>query len=253
LVLLGFLLLGLLGFDSVRSGRDFGWFAYQQPGQWYLSSDQYPGVIVGGAGQYSDAALLTFGLWPYPSRGWRWAVLVLVTFVATVIWYGWRARRAGAASTRSFVRLVLGGALAIVVANVFVAWAGSLPNPAELVTTVGLPVALLGVVAGLYWRLGSGRRWVAMISLFCVFAGACSVLGWLAPPLVDPAIITGGLLGLAWLERSALLAFVAVAAFAGMVIFPAGVLSMLVPAMLLLGGAIAVLVRTAASPGPAPS
>jgi hypothetical protein len=48
---------------------------------------------------------------------------------------------------------------------------------------------------------------------------------------------------LAWFERSRALAGVAVAGLVAMVVFPVGVLSTLVPAVIMLAAAIGVLVR----------
>jgi hypothetical protein len=80
------------------------------------------------------------------------------------------------------------------------------------------------------------------------------VLGALAPALTDPVIIAVGLLGLARVERSLLLAGVAVASFVAMVTLPAGTLDTLIAALVLLVGGIAALVlrgRAATAP-PAP-
>ncbi|HEV2781384.1 MAG TPA: hypothetical protein VGX25_18535 [Actinophytocola sp.] len=252
LALLGFLLLGGLGLDSVRTARDFGWFAYRPSGTYLISAEQYGAGVDSLSVRYFDYPAMAFDLWQYPSRDWPWQVIVIATFVVTVAWYGWRARRTGGASARPFVALAAGGGVAIAAAYVIAAWAAAVPKPSELVTSVALPLALLGGVAGAwaYFRLGPGRRAAAVISVVCLLVGAATLLGSQLPPLVDPVIITVGLLGLAWWERSVLLALVAVAVLAAMAAFPVGTLSALVPAMLLLVGAIAALVlRGRPAPG----
>jgi hypothetical protein len=77
------------------------------------------------------------------------------------------------------------------------------------------------------------------------------VLGAWSPGLLDPVIIAGGLLILARYERSRLLAVVAVAVLVAMVVFPVGMLSTLIPAVMMLAAAIVALVRQSGAPEPA--
>jgi hypothetical protein len=106
LVLLGFGLLGLLGWDSVRAGQEFGWFSYTPlpPEIGYVA--QQNTLIVA-----SYSAGTPFGLGRFPAQGEAWAVLVTATLVATAVWYGWRARRSG--SVRTYVAVAVAGGIAV--------------------------------------------------------------------------------------------------------------------------------------------
>lgn len=249
LVLLGFGLLGLLGWDSVRRGSDFGWLAYTP-----LPSDM-------GYGVSQDALVAAYvtvdmpsGLGRFPVQDSAWVVLVTVTLVATAAWYGWRARRASGASGRAQVAVAVGGGIAVPVGYVAAGVAGTADEPAGLITSVGLPLIALGGLAGTwaYFRLGSGRRAaVAVIGVVCLVVGFATVLGAWAPGLFLPVVIAGGLLALARFERTRLLALVAVAVLVAMLVFPAGTLSMLIPAALMLAGGIVGLARQGGAGAPA--
>ena len=90
-----------------------------------------------------------------------------------------------------------------------------------------------------------------MTSAICLLVGTGTVLGAWAPGLLEPVVITGGLLALARFERSRLLAVVALLVLAAMLVFPVSTLSMLVPAMVVLAAAITVLVRQGGTSEPA--
>jgi hypothetical protein len=185
-------------------------------------------------------------------RDWPWAVLVTTTLVATAAWYGWRARRAGG-SVRGHVALAVGGGIVVPTGYVVVGMADTTTDPAKLVTSVGLPLIGLGVLAmaWAYFRLGPGRKAAALISAACLVVGLGTVLGAWSPGLVDPVIIAGGLLALARFEHSRLLAAVAVAVLLVMAVFPVGTLSTLIPAVILLAAAIVAVVRQSGAPEPA--
>lgn len=251
LVLLGFALLGLLGWGSVGADEDFGWFAYAplESDSIFTSQEAYRPR---GDVQLEDhsTSLLKVDAQRYPLRDWPWAVLVAGTLVATVAWYGRRARRAGG-SVRTYVMVAVGGGVAVLLAYAAGGLADAIPDPAGLVTSVGLPLVVLGALAGTwaYLRLGPWQRQAAMISVLCLMTGAGTVLGAWAPGLLDPVIIAGGLLALARFERSRLLAAVAVAVLATMAVYPVGTLSMLVPAMIVLAAGIVALVRQGRTAG----
>lgn len=247
LVLLGFGLLGLLGWDSVRASQDFGWFSYTP-----MSSDPvHLDTAILSPGADYQARAVSFNLTQYPMRDWPWAVLVTTTLVATVAWYGWRARRADG-SVRGHVALAVGCGILVPAGHVVVGMADTTADPAKLVTSVGLPLIGLGVLAAAWacFRLGPGRRAAALISAACLVVGVGTVLGAWSPGLLDPVIIAGGLLTLARFERSLLLAVVAVAVLVAMVVFPVGMLSTLIPAVMMLAAAIVALVRQSGPPQP---
>jgi hypothetical protein len=233
LVLLGFGLLAMLGWDS----EDFGWFAYapSSDGGTYLGTEQYVAR--------NSVVLVRFEQGRYPPRDWPWPVLVTTTFVATVAWYGWRARRSADVSTLRYVALALGGGIAVLVGYAAAGIADVAEDPAGFVSSVGLPLLALGGVAGA-WALsrhGPGRRVAALVSVGCLVVGLGTVLGTWSPGLYDPVVIAAGLFALARLERSRLLVVVAATALVAMVAFPTGTLSMLLPAAVALAGAIAAL------------
>jgi hypothetical protein len=238
LVLLGFGLLGLLGWDSVRAGQDFGWFSYTP-----LPSDigyvQQNTLIVAS---YSEGT--PSGLGRFPVQDEAWVVLVTATLIATAAWYGWRARRSG--SVRTYVALAVGGGIAVPAGYVAADVAGTVAAPAALVTSVALPLIGLGGLAGAwaYFRLTEWRRVaVVTIGVGCLVVGVATVLGTWSSGLFLPVVIAGGLLALARFERSRLLALAAGVVLVAMVVFPAGPLSTLIPAAIMLAAGILSLVR----------
>lgn len=246
LVLLGFGLLGLLGWDSMPPGEDFGWLAYAPPPSLENSYFVDTQILVG-----TDVAV-NFDVKRYPMRDFGWAVLVLATLVVTLAWYGWRARGTGGA-VRTYVALAVVGGVAVPAAHIVAGMAGAMPDPAGLITSVGLPLFVLGALTGA-WAYSRRRPWhrtAATISVACLVIGIGTILGAWAPGLLDPVIIAGGLVALARFERSRLLVAVAGVVLVAMVAFPAGTLSMLVPAALMLAAAIVVLVRQSGAGAPA--
>ncbi|HEX6355581.1 hypothetical protein [Actinophytocola sp.] len=237
LVLLGFGLLVLLGWDSVQVREDFGWFAYEPTQEFESVQQSYTAIMV------------VFDQSQFPVRDTSWALLVIATLVATAAWYGWRARRAGG-SVRTYVTLAVVGVLSVPVAYFAAGMAGTTPDPASLLTSVGLPLLGLGALAGAwaYLRPGPWRRAAAMISVVSLVIGVGLVLGAWSPGLIEPVIITFGLLALARFERSRLLAAVAGVVLVAMVVFPFGTMSLLAPAAVLLLGGIVALVRQSGLP-----
>jgi hypothetical protein len=244
LVFLGFGLLAMLGWESApTTPEDFGWFAYAPyTGDEYLGTDQYTDNSVVLETHAVSVAQLSPGL--YSMRDFPWTVLIIATLVATMAWYGWRTRRAGG-SVRPYVVVAVCGGLAVPVAYVATGMASAVADPAGMATSVGLPLLGLGVLTGAWAHLRPGRwrRAAAMVSAACLLVGVGTVLGAWAPGMLDPVIVTGGLLALARFERSRLLALVAVLVLAAMLAFPVDTLGMLVPAMVVLAAAIVVLVR----------
>jgi hypothetical protein len=244
LVLLGFGLLALLGWNSTRPFRDIGWIAYQP-----LPATS--GYVVGGGGVATAyVGLSQSGLGLAPVRDRAWVVLVTVTLVATMAWYGWRARRAGD-SAGTYVALAVGGGIAVPVGYVAAAVTDAAADPAGLVTPVALPLVALGGLALVWARVRLGPRWrvvVVAVGVACLLVGLATMLGAWAPGLFLPVVIAGGLLALARFERSRLLALVAVAVLAALLVFPLGTLSTLVPAVIVLAAAVVSLARRPVAP-----
>ena len=246
LVLLGFGLLGLLAWHIVRPVRDFGWFAY----------DPLPtgsGYVIEGAGTNMATAYLTVrppGLDWVPLQGRAWVVLVALTLVATMAWYGWRGRRAGG-SARAFVAVAVGGGIAVPLGYVAADVTGAAADPAGLVTAVALPLVALGGLALVWARARLGPRWrvvVVAVGVACLLVGLATILGAWEPGLFLPVVIAGGLLALARFERSRLLALVAVAVLAALLVCPYSTLGTLVPAVIVLAAAVVSLARRPAAP-----
>jgi hypothetical protein len=228
LVLLGFGLLTLLGWETVTALDDRDWFAYGPTG--YEVTQTMVAVSV------ADSPL------GFPSRDWPWAVLIVVTLVGTVAWYAFRARRAGG-SVRTHVALAVAAGLAVPACYIVAGLAGAIADPAGMVLSVGLPLLVLAALAGTAARSGFWRRTAAAVAIVCAVTGFATVLGAWSPGLLESALITVSLLALAWYERSRLLAVTAVAVPVALVALPDGVLAMLVPAAIALAVAIAALVR----------
>lgn len=234
LVLLGFGLLVILGWKSLGTSQAFGWFAYAP---FYGETQDLYGTSV----LYSTSIGVDLTVKLFPMRDSVWAWLVIVVLVATTAWYGWRARRAGD-SIRTHVTVGIGGTVAVLACYL----AAAAADPADdegVATSVALPLVGLGVLAGAwaYLRPGRARRVAAVLGIGCLAVGVGTALGVWAPGLVDPILIAGGLLALARVERSRLLAVVAGAVLVAMVAFPTGTLSLLLPATLLLLAGVVVL------------
>ena len=233
LVLLGFGLLALLGWESVRTAGDFGWFAYTPATPDFEIYQDLTGIsefesyaVLHGMelSESEDIVPLVIGASP---RGW--AVLITVSLVGTLAWY---ARR----PVWRYVAAALGGSAAI--------WLSYLIVGTDGLGAVGLPLLALGVLTGAYFRLG-GRRWVGALSAVCLGAGGAVVLGSWLPELVEPVLIAAGLCALAWFERSRLVAVVACLVPAALLVLPDGMPRVLVPAMLVLAAAVVALARPA--------
>jgi hypothetical protein len=243
LALLGFGLLLLLGWESVRTPEDFGWFAYAPAS----SYDTAIAVAVRPApgGVNTAAPLLAYSLF----WDWTWTVLITVTLVGTAAWYAVRTRR----SVRRYVVVAAGGAVAVWACHFAAGIADASDDPTELIPSVALPLVALGVLAGAWAHLRPGprHRTAVTISVCCLLAGVAVLLGAWSPGLLDPVFLACGLLALAWFERSRLVAVVAGLVLAARLVFPDGTLSTLVPAVVVLVAVIVALVRRNSLAAPA--
>lgn len=234
LALLGFGLLALLGWDSLPPSQDFGYFSYAP-----LSYQDY--VLSPGRQYSSTAVLLSFE--HHRMLDWSWAALVTVTLVGTVLWYGWRTRRAGSGSVRRYLVLAVAGGIAVPVGYLVALIASTAEEPAAVITSIGLPLVVLGGLAGVWARFGPGRWVSVVISVPCLVFGVATVLGAWWPELFTPVVVAVGLLMLARVERSRFLAVVAGAVLVALVASPAGTLTALIPAVIVLAAAIVALAR----------
>lgn len=224
LVLLGFGLLAKLAWDVVRPDLP--------------SIAEAPGAA-------NSVAILTpgaqYGPLPFDTgaspRDWTW-LLVTVVLVGTMMWYGVRAR-----SVWRHLAVAAGAVVMVLACHVIAGIADAVSEKGELVRSVGLPLVVLGVLTGAYYRFESRRRAVAVVSVVCLAFGVSALLGAEAPGLFDPVVMMCGLLVLAWYEGSRVVAVLAVVVPMAFLAFPYGILSTLVPAVIVLAAAIAALVR----------
>jgi hypothetical protein len=249
LALLGFGLLLLLGWESVRTPADFGWFAYG-PASSGTGYDTATAVAITPApgGINTAVPLLAYS----PVWNWTWTVLITATLAGTVAWYAVRARRAGRSVRRHLV-VAAGGGVAVWVCHFVAGFADASADPGELIPSVGLPLVALGVLAGVwaYLRPGPRHRTAATISVCCLLAGVAVLLGAWSPALLDPVFLACGLLALARFERSRLVAVVACLVLVARLVFPDGTLAALVPAVVVFAAAIVALVRRNSTAAPA--
>lgn len=213
LVLLGFGLLALLGWEAVRV-EGFEWVSYRPE---TTTGYQFYATLT-GMEMSEDIVPLVIGAAPGP-----WTVLVTVCLGGTAAWYAtrpwWRS-----------VAVAAGGSAAI--------W---LSYATDGLGELGLPLLVLGALAGAYFRL-SRRRAAAVAGIVSLGAGGALMLdSW----LFEPVLVGGGLLALAWFERSRLVAVVGCLVAAALLAFPDGMPRVLVPAMVVLGAAVVALVRRA--------
>jgi hypothetical protein len=246
LALLGFGLLTLLGWDSVTTVEDVGWFAYAPAMSEFQNADALVGVEVSVADNNTTVPLLV----TTQAQDMAWTVLITACLVGTVAWYAVRARRAGHPVRRHLV-VAVGAGAAVWGCHAVAGIADATAGFGDLVPSVGLPLVVLGVLAGTYHRLGARRRTAAVASVVCLGAGVAVVLGAWSPGLLNPVLIACGLLALGWLERSRLVAVVACLVLTALVVVPDGPLRVLVPAVVVLVAAMAALVRRGGDPAAA--
>lgn len=169
-----------------------------------------------------------------------WPYVIAFVFVATVVWYAVRSRPI---RFRWFGGVLIGGLLALVVALVIGGEMTSHGDGRELLGTVCLLFAVLGAgaAAWVYFRLGRGRRPATVIALFFLPLAAYGGVVSVVPVPENPLLAGMGLLALAWIERSVLLASVTVVFLLAAVLFTIGTTALLIPAAVVLAGAIAAL------------
>jgi hypothetical protein len=232
LVLLGFGLLGKLAWDVVRPDLP---------------------DIANAPGARNSVAVLTVGADYGPSpfdvgasiRDWL-LPLVAVVLVGTMAWYGVRAR-----AVRRHLAVAVGGVVMVLACQVVAGIADAVPEKGELVRSVGLPLVVLGLLTGAYYRFESRRRVVGVVSVVCLALGVSALLGAEAPGLFAPVVVMCGLLVLARYEGSRVVVVLAVVVPVALLAFPYGFLGTVVPAMIVLAGAVVALVRRSGQPAPA--
>jgi hypothetical protein len=170
-----------------------------------------------------------------------WPYLVGAIFVASVAWYAVRAEKPR--PWRRPAAITFCGLIAIPIAGIVADGMRSDGDGRELLGTVMSLFALLGAsgAAWAYFRLGPGRGAAIIIA---VMFGPLAVYAWLVAlvPSAAEVLLPGlALLALAWLERSVLLAWVTVAFVLAAAVFTTGSAALLVPAAVVLAGALAAL------------
>jgi hypothetical protein len=243
LVLLGFLILG----GVVLQSQAHDWRPYPVSGGYQIATEFYgPGTGgMSGIGLSSSNTVVAIRFTDHPRLFPQdyWLIGVLAVFLATVVWYGWRSGR-----TRAFVWVALCGMVAVAS---FLLIQVIVENNPELGTTIGGSLAAIGICAAawVYFTLGPGEKVVTAVSVVGLSLGGGILLAGVAPVVSEELIVVSGLLVLAWLERSRLLAVIAVAFFVVAWIFLPGVSGLALSAgVLLLGGIASLLLRKRAVP-----
>ncbi|MFI6028392.1 hypothetical protein [Amycolatopsis magusensis] len=216
---------------------DFGWFAYAPIAEDGL--DQSVAHLYAYAP--ADSAIALRIPQPFDAFGW-WPVGALAAFLLTAAWYLFRFRAGNRPSPWRIGLLVVGGSAAILLLSSFGAASWSLIDESGFVNAFVLPLGALGLcgVAWAYFGTGRGRRvagWLGGVLLGLVVS---MLVAMILPGLDDLLVFAAGLLVLAWLERSVLLAAVTVLTVVASIDLaptPPGLL----PALVLLAGAIAAL------------
>ncbi|ASR37430.1 hypothetical protein BAY61_23230 [Prauserella marina] len=240
LALLGFVLLGLAATVSTTT-RDFGWFAYAPEG-----GALEPRAATGGGVARAELRAVSFDAGAPFAGTWIVIAGLVSIFLVVVAWYAARARREGTPlGSRRITVLVLAGSAEIGLGYVVLRELGEALDKSPFAAALALPLLLLAgcAGAGACFLRGVWRSVVLVIGGVLLAVLATAVL---APHTEDGPmllVLASGLLTLAWLHRSVLLAsltvlFLLSGATANIAepehfVFPAGVL---------LAGAIAALV-----------
>ncbi|KAA9151203.1 hypothetical protein FPZ12_039380 [Amycolatopsis acidicola] len=250
LAVLGFVLLGLA---TWLVDDDYGWFAYRPSPDGALTAVQHS---YGGLGSNYAVAIDTTG--PV-LRGARWddlavlwLVAVSVTSVASVVFYAVRAHRAGRAiGWRKLTGIVLAGAVVLALSVPLMGFGASWGM--TMATAVGLPLLVLGLCAAGwgYFENARGHRAALVIGAVCLSLAVLVLAAAVTVP-VPAVLVVLALAVFAWRWRDLVLAVLAVIFLGAVLVFSGEVLGALVPAAVLLAGAIAVLLtarRPTAQPG----
>lgn len=237
LALLGFLLLGLAAW-AMRT--PYGWFAYAP-----YRGQANVGFVSGGQ-LLTPVHVLVTGSPPWLTA---WQPVLAVAFLATVAWYAIRARRAGTPfPARRVLGIVVAGP-AVLVFGIFAA-AMAYPSGSWFAVSVVLPLALIGVCAGVWAYFQPGRKAALVVCAVCLPLAAYALAAAGNPSLVGPVTAALGLSVLAWLTRGVLLGVIVVVFLLAALAFRVQPLALLVPGAVLLAGAIAVLVAARRAPAP---
>ncbi|PRX46500.1 hypothetical protein B0I33_10777 [Prauserella shujinwangii] len=235
LAVFGFLLLGGAATAATTPEEEFGWFAYA-PIDAPRRSVSVLRAVPFSEYERLEAVRLT--------DSWPGLSLLLAALLATVAWYAWRARRAGTPFPARRLALGTAGAVAATVAGWLVlAVLADTVEHTEVVLVAGPPLLLLAAVLGACAYFGRGR-WRRVAGVAGVVVLVVTVLAAVLPVLADQLLIpaaAAALLVLARWERSALLAVIAGLFLAAAVLAPGGPARLLLPAAVLLGWAIGVL------------
>lgn len=245
LALLGFLLLGVA---ATRPVADFGWFAYSSPsGAPYAFMERRDWLALDGI--EPDG----FHITEPAGAGWYGLGAVLGLFVVTVAWYAARARRLGGpvpAARLATVTLAGGAELAL---GYLVLEELRGPLDDEFAAALALPLLLLAALLGVlaYAARGLWRRIAALAGVLVLGVAACAVLLPSSHDATVVLLVAAGLGVLAWLHRSPLLGGVT-----ALFLLTSGgdggadAARWVVPAAVVLAGAIAALVLRARARNP---
>ncbi|QWF76988.1 hypothetical protein [Amycolatopsis sp. CA-230715] len=169
-----------------------------------------PGLLVPLYEPSSERTAVAVAVGP-AAPPFHWSYALGVAFLLTVLFFVLRARGFGKpVRARTTVAVTAGGVLGIAVAAAFAEMAGSGRGAAMVANLCG-PLALVGLCALVVGYFGSGRRWLTMLGVVLAAVGGYGALVAARPQLGPAGLICLGLLVLAVLERSLVLAGFAVA------------------------------------------
>ncbi|MFJ8818744.1 hypothetical protein [Amycolatopsis thermoflava] len=217
LALLGFLLLAATAWDLTEQSA---WFAYSP-----IGDDPLVQTLYGYAPYHPEP------VWEW---GAPWQVVVALAFLGAL---GWFTVRRDVPPLRAAVVLLAGAA--VILLSAAVTALAKVTDARFLATALGAPLAVLGLVAGVWAGLRPGRRLATGACLVCLTLAAYPFGA--SVETVDPVTAALGLGVLAWYTRSKIPAVAAVAVLTTGIFFNGSTLGLLVPGALVLAAALAVL------------
>jgi hypothetical protein len=203
LALLGFLALGSAAFAQG------GWWVDARhasfPGNDYPLTTTLYGVEMSRTAErqlhvLSPGAIYGTTVWSSTSNPEYWVFGVTLVFLAAIAWYAH-----GSGRVRAFALATVCGVVAIVA---FPCMMWIIEETPDLAPTIAGSLLAIGLCAAawVYFQLGRGRSALTAISVVTLAVGATGLLATWTSYRADELLVAGGLLVLAWWERSLLLA-----------------------------------------------
>ncbi|CAM3396731.1 Integral membrane protein [Kibdelosporangium persicum] len=203
LMLLGFLTLGSAAFAQGGWWVDARYTSF--PGNDYPVTTTLYGLEMSRAAErqlhtLSPGAVYAATVWSFTSNPEYWIVGVTLVFLAAIAWYAH-----GSGRVRAFALATVCGSVAIVA---FPCMMWIIDETPDLAPTIAGSLLAIGLCAAawVYFQLGRGRSALTAISVVTLAVGVTGLLATWTSYRAEELLVTGGLLVLAWWERSLLLA-----------------------------------------------